>query len=86
MKKVVGVRFRPVGRIYYFTVTDNEALGYGDRVLVETDQHKELGYIALTPREMAAEDLPKNLKPVIRKATTVTLTRRTKSTRCSRGV
>ncbi|WEB81175.1 PSP1 domain-containing protein [Vagococcus lutrae] len=73
MKKVVGVRFRPVGRIHYFTVTDNEALGYGDRVLVETDQHKELGYIALTPREMAAEDLPKNLKPVIRKATTADL-------------
>lgn len=67
MPKVIGVRFGTAGRIYYF-LSDNQEYHYNDRVLVETKQSKQLGYVALPEVEMSPEDSPDELKPILCKA------------------
>ena len=42
MTKVVGIRFRPVGKIYYFNPEDIE-VRVGDGVIVETTRGVEYG-------------------------------------------
>ena len=44
MTKVVGVRFRNVGKIYYFSPKDYEVKA-GDHVIVETARGMNLWYI-----------------------------------------
>lgn len=67
MPLVVGVRFRPVGKIYYFDPADIE-LKNGDRVVVETARGQELGRVVGSPHEITEEEVPDGLKPVIRLA------------------
>mgnify|MGYP000217497260 CR=1 FL=1 len=50
MTKVVGVRFRNVGKIYYFSPKDYE-IKTGDHVIVETARGIEYGKVVLAPRE-----------------------------------
>lgn len=49
MKKVVGVRFRNVGKIYYFDPKEY-IVKEGDHVIVETARGVEYGKVVLTPR------------------------------------
>lgn len=66
--EIVGVRFKPVGKIYYFApngVTFNQ----GDYVIVETIRGVEFGEIMLNNRLIDSSELPSDVKPVIRKAT-----------------
>lgn len=67
MVKVVGIRYRQAGRIYYFSPGETEFL-YDDKVLVESQQAKYIATIAIPNKEMAEEDLPDDLKPVLHKA------------------
>ena len=53
MTKVVGVRFRNVGKIYYFSPKDYE-IKTGDHVIVETARGIEYGKVVLAPREVAS--------------------------------
>ena len=46
MTKVVGIRFKPVGKIYYFNPEDC-ALSVGDGVIVETTRGVEFGEVVL---------------------------------------
>ena len=46
MAKVIGVRFKEVGKIYYFD-PDNYDFHQGDRVIVETSRGVECGTVAL---------------------------------------
>ena len=67
MAEVIGVRFKEVGKIYYFD-PDGQELNKGDRVIVETVRGVECGEVALENREISDEEIVKPLKKLIRKA------------------
>ena len=68
MTKVIGVRFRTAGKIYYFGPKDIE-FRRGDHVIVETARGVEYGTVVLPNMEVADEKINQPLKNVIRKAT-----------------
>ncbi len=68
MVSVVGIRFRPVGKIYYFDPAELD-LKPGDEVIVETARGTEYGTVVLGVREVPEEQIVSPLKKVIRKAT-----------------
>ena len=68
MIKVVGVRFRSAGKIYYFDPA-KLPIKAGDRVIVETARGVELGTVMVAPKEVPEETVIQPLKPVIRIAT-----------------
>ena len=67
MEQVVGVRFKPAGKIYYFDANELD-LHIDDGVIVETSRGMEYGYVVLMPSEVEQDD-ENPMKPVIRKAT-----------------
>ena len=67
MIKVIGVRFRKAGKIYYFDPLDFE-IQQGDNVIVETARGIEYGAVVLAPREVEEDTIVQPLKPVIRPA------------------
>lgn len=66
--RVVGVRFRRAGKIYYFEPGDYQLVP-GDRVIVETARGIEYGQVVIAPTEVADEEVVTPLKRVIRPAT-----------------
>lgn len=68
MAKVIGVRFRNVGKLYYFDPAGYE-VRVGERVIVETARGVECGFVGMAAREIGDDDIVKPLKPVIRVAT-----------------
>jgi len=68
MAKVIGVRFRKAGKIYYFDPAGFD-INVGDNVIVETARGIEYGKVVLGLREIEDEKIIQTLKPVIRKAT-----------------
>lgn len=68
MTKIVGVRFRNAGKIYYFDPEDME-METGTHVIVETARGVEFGVVMIPPREIDDEKVTQPLKPVIRVAT-----------------
>ena len=68
MAKVIGVRFRDNGKIYYFSSEQFEA-EVGQNVIVETARGIEYGKVVLGNREIHDEKIIATLKPVIRIAT-----------------
>lgn len=68
MIKVVGVRFRTAGKIYYFDPKDI-ALEAGNHVIVETARGVEYGTVMVGPKGVTDDEVVQPLKPVIRKAT-----------------
>lgn len=68
MIKVVGVRFRTAGKIYYFVPQDYE-ITLGSHVIVETARGVEFGTVMIAPKELEPEQVVQPLKPVIRVAT-----------------
>lgn len=68
MVKVIGVRFRSAGKIYFFNPAKLE-IKKDTHVIVETARGIEYGTVVLTPREVEAERVVQPLKPVIRIAT-----------------
>ena len=71
MKKVVGVRFKPAGKIYNFNC-GAFVLNQGDHVIVETDQGLGLGMVTIPPvfyDESAEKKFKKPLKKIFRLAT-----------------
>lgn len=67
MAEVIGVRFKEVGKIYYFDPKDKK-LKTGDKVIVETARGIECGVVALPNKDVPEEELIHPLKPLIRKA------------------
>ena len=65
MTRVIGVRFRNVGKIYYFS-TKNLEIKSGDHVIVETARGVEYGNVVLPPRDVEDEKVVQPLKEVIR--------------------
>ena len=68
MTKVIGVRFRRNGKIYYFAPGDFE-IEKGQYVIVETARGVEYGQIVLGIREVEDEKIQQPLKNIIRIAT-----------------
>mgnify|MGYP002729394108 FL=1 len=68
MVKVVGIRFRNAGKIYYFEPGKLQ-LKAGMHVIVETARGVEMGTVMTDPREVSEESVVQPLKPVIRIAT-----------------
>ncbi len=66
--KVVGVRFKKAGKIYYFDPGDL-SLSPGTEVIVETVRGLEYGYVMVGPKEVSEEEITQPLKKVIRVAT-----------------
>ena len=68
MVKVIGVRFRTAGKIYFFDPLSFE-IRRGDHVIVETARGIEYGTVVGDPREVAEDRVVQPLKPVLRVAT-----------------
>ena len=68
MTKVVGVRFRNVGKIYYFDPKECK-IKQGDHVIVETARGVEYGKVVLAPKEVGDNEVVHPLKEVLRVAT-----------------
>lgn len=65
MVEVVGVRFKKVGKIYYFSPTGFD-LKLGDGVIVETIRGIEYGMVVIINKMIEEESLTSPLKPIIR--------------------
>ncbi len=65
---VVGVRFKPAGKIYYFDPHDIPLVLH-DGVIVETARGMEFGTVVIAPRSVDSSDVVQPLKPIVRKAT-----------------
>ena len=68
MIKVIGVRFRSAGKIYFFDPADKQ-IEVGDHVIVETARGMEYGHVVLGLREVEEEKVIQPLKAVTRVAT-----------------
>ncbi len=68
MAEVIGVRFKEVGKVYYFD-PDGQSLKKGDKVIVETVRGVECGEVAMDNREINDEEIVRPLKKLIRIAT-----------------
>lgn len=68
MTKVIGVRFRKAGKIYFFSPGKLE-IKRGNQVIVETARGVEFGNVVSGPKEVADDEITQPLKAVIRVAT-----------------
>lgn len=68
MTDIVGVRFKPVGKIYYFAPKDLP-IKKDDHVIVETARGVEFGTVVIGKRPMEDSLISQPLKDVIRLAT-----------------
>lgn len=68
MAKIIGVKFKEGGKIYYFAPGDIE-YSVGQGVIVETARGAEYGKVAVANSEVADDTLVAPLKPALRAAT-----------------
>lgn len=68
MEKIIGVRFRTAGKVYFFAPGKLD-IKRGDHVIVETARGIEYGYVVLGKKEVDNSKIIQPLKPVIRIAT-----------------
>lgn len=68
MINVIGVRFRPAGKVYFFDPARMD-IKTGDHVIVETARGIEFGHVVLGSRAVDESKVIQPLKPVIRMAT-----------------
>ncbi len=68
MAEIVGVRFKPAGKIYYFA-PNGFVVADGDNVIVETVRGVEFGFVAIANKMIPVRELFSPLKPLQRIAT-----------------
>ncbi|MBQ6067625.1 MAG: stage 0 sporulation family protein [Clostridia bacterium] len=68
MAEVIGVRFKEIGKIYYFDPMGKK-LKKGEKVIVETVRGVECGECAMENKEVADNVIVKPLKSILRPAT-----------------
>ena len=66
--EIVGIQFKGVGKIYYFSPLDYKFKS-GDAVVVETVRGLEMGKVIIGNKAVPAEEIEYELKPVVRRAT-----------------
>jgi cell fate regulator YaaT (PSP1 superfamily) len=64
---IVGIRFKRVGRVYYYSSAGLE-LKVNDWVVVNTPRGQKLGQVVITPEQVLKSELHEPLKPILRKA------------------
>lgn len=69
MTRVIGVRFRTAGKIYFFS-PGKYVIKKGDHVIVETARGVEYGTVVSEPQEIEDDQVIKPLKTVLRTAST----------------
>ena len=69
MTRVIGVRFRTAGKIYFFS-PGKYVIKKGDHVIVETARGVEYGTVVSEPKEIPDEEVVKPLKTVLRTSST----------------
>ncbi len=74
MPEVVGVRFKPAGKIYYFDATGLEDLKVNEYVVVDTARGRALGRVVAPPQKVSEPF--EHLKPIERRATPLDLSER----------
>jgi cell fate regulator YaaT (PSP1 superfamily) len=74
MPLVVGIRFNPANKVYYFDPSGFEDLKPGEYAVVETARGEEVGKVVIPPREVSDEEIVSRLKNVSRRATALDLT------------
>jgi cell fate regulator YaaT (PSP1 superfamily) len=74
MPLVIGVRFNPAAKVYYFDPTGFEDLATGEFVVVETSRGEEAGKVVITPNQVDDKEIVGRLKPVRRRASALDLT------------
>ena len=67
MKNIVGIRFRKLGKIYFFN-PQYLILKKDDLVIVDTEDGEEIGTVSIPNRALEESKIPKELKKVIRLA------------------
>lgn len=68
MTEIIGVRFKDVGKIYYFSPSGNK-IECGSHVIVETARGVECGEVVISNREVEDGKVVQPLKSIIRIAT-----------------
>lgn len=68
MIRVVGIRFKNAGKVYYFDPGSLDTK-VGQKVIVETARGIELGEVVVRPKKVPEDDIAQPLKKVIRIAT-----------------
>ena len=68
MVKIIGVRFRKAGKIYFFSPAEYE-IECGQHVIVETARGIEYGSVVFGPKDVEEDKVVQPLKSVIRIAT-----------------
>jgi len=74
MARVVGVRFRRAGKIYYFDATRFEDLEVDEYLVLDTARGRALGRVVAPPQEVSEPS--QYLKPIERRATPLDLSER----------
>jgi cell fate regulator YaaT (PSP1 superfamily) len=67
-RKIVGIRFQKVGKIYHFDASGHPDIKAGDFVIVETSRGTQLGEVANVLEE-TPETRDTGWKPIVRQAT-----------------
>ena len=65
MKNIVGIRFRRLGKIYFFN-PQYLVLRKDEFVIVDTEEGEEIGKVAIPNRTLSDEKIPKDLKRILR--------------------
>ena len=68
MAKIIGVKFKQYGKLYYFA-PGNDEFAEGQGVIVETARGAEYATVCMPCKEVPDEELVAPLKPVLRAAT-----------------
>ena len=66
--EIVGVRYKPVGKIYFFDPCETK-YEVNDKVIVEPSRGIELGYVVIKNRMVGWSKIVPPLKPILRRAT-----------------
>lgn len=67
--KVIGIKFKDGGKIYYFAPNEGEEYEAGTQVVVETSKGLEFATVAFPPKEVDDSEVVQPLKPIVRIAT-----------------
>jgi cell fate regulator YaaT (PSP1 superfamily) len=73
MPIVCGIKFRGIGKAYYFSPGDLQGLDVDSYVVVETSRGRELGQVVTPVQEIDDSSVVGKLKPIVRHATTLDL-------------
>ncbi len=68
MVTIVGIRFKRVGRVYFFNPNGQDDLAVDEWVIVETAKGAEAGHVVIAPTQVQDNQVTDPLKPVLRRA------------------